>query len=175
MILNIKNALQRHLKQSSKSILILQQFHLRLKRSSLIKIFYRLHCRSCYEKLLFSSFLLCFKWNCCNSLTDSLNTVSSEFREIQAGLPDELINILKRNGFTCVDSEVRNGSKLIYIETEIDYKFDAFLVLDYKMKSDYSVIPVFSFKRINENRRKRFIEEQISFTTEKEIHLYTEI
>ena len=110
-----------------------------------------------------------------NSLTDSLNTVSSESREIQAGLPDELINILKRNGFTCVDSEVRNGSKLIYIETEIDYKFDAFLVLDYKMKSDYSVIPVFSFKRINENRRKRFIEEQISFTTEKEIHLYTEI
>ncbi len=108
-----------------------------------------------------------------NSLADSLNTYSSDTEEIKTELPDELTNILKKNGFVCVNSEVRNGIKIIFIETENDYKMSDFLKFDYWIKRDYSVIPVFSFKRINGNRRKRFIEERISFATEKEIHIYT--
>ena len=110
-----------------------------------------------------------------NSLTDSLDSVSFESKETQARVPDELIRILKKNGITCVDSEVRNGSKLIYVETKSDYKFNDFLKFDYVLKRDYSIIPVFCSKIINGNRRKRFIEERISFATEKEIHLYTEL
>ena len=110
-----------------------------------------------------------------NSLTDSLNTISFESRDLQAGLPDELIKVLKKNAITCVNSDVRNGSRLIYVETKSDYKFNDFFRFHHMLKYDYAIIPVFCFKQINGNRRKRFIEEQISFVTEKEIHLYTEL
>ena len=111
-----------------------------------------------------------------NSITDNVvNNVLSESNEITAEVSDELIRILNKNGFVYVDSEVKNGLKIIYVETETDHKFNDFLILDYHLKGNYSVIPVFRFKKINGIRRKRFIEEQISFATGKEIHIYTEL
>jgi hypothetical protein len=112
-----------------------------------------------------------------NSLTDSLNTLSSDTKEIQEKLPDELTNRLKESGFACIDSEVRNGKKIIFIETENNNEISDFLELNKCIKSDYSIIPVFSFKnkKIHRYRRISFLNERISFVTKKEIHIYTEL
>ena len=111
-----------------------------------------------------------------NSFTDCLiNTVSSETNENLVDLPDDLISILESAGFICTDSDKKNNIKIIYLESEYDYKLIDFVNLDYEIKSDFSIIPVFKFKKINGNRRKRFMEEEISFVTEKEIHIYTQI
>lgn len=111
-----------------------------------------------------------------NSFTDCLiNTVSSETNENLIDLPDDLISLLESTGFICTDSDKKNNIKIIYLESEYNYKLIDFVNLDYEIKSDFSIIPVFKFKKINGNRRKRFMEEEISFVTEKEIHIYTQI
>lgn len=111
-----------------------------------------------------------------NSLTNCfINTLSSKSNENLIDLPDDLIPILESAGFICTDSDIKNNIKIIYLESEYEYKLIDFVNLDYEIKSDFSIIPVFRFKKINGNRRKRFMEEKISFITEKEIHLYTQL
>ena len=111
-----------------------------------------------------------------NSITDDLtSSISSDSCRMRLSLSDKLLEMLDDLDLSCIDSEIRNGYKIIYLEPSIESVFtlNKYIEINSMVKKDYSLIPVFKLEKINGNRKRRFMEERISFVTKKETHIYT--
>lgn len=111
-----------------------------------------------------------------NSLADDLNDINNgEPCDNKCELSSELKKFLKDHNLIAVDTRLQNGFTLVYIETEefVKYRIKDYQTLNCKIKDTfYGTIPVFKFTFLNTRRRKRFMEEDISFCIhEKEIHI----
>jgi len=111
-----------------------------------------------------------------NSITDDLtSSISSDSCRMRLSLSDELLEMLDDLDLSCIDSEIRNGCKIIYLEpsNESVFTLNKYIEINSMVKKNHSLIPVFKLEKINGNRKRRFMEERISFVTKKETHIYT--
>ena len=112
-----------------------------------------------------------------NSITDNmLDSVFPKKRNDSFSIPKELTDLLGEYHFAYAGIEVKNGVELICLKPlTVAYKYELihFVTLNADIKTNFSLIPVFVFEKINGNRRKYFIKNKISFITEKEISIHT--
>lgn len=108
-----------------------------------------------------------------NSLLDNLNLVSSTDEKMV--ISEDLEEKVRRYEMTVTNIESLNGYMVVYINPSerINYRIKDYLTLNSEIINAFEyTIPVFCFDSLNGMQRKRFVEEDISFSIkEKEIHV----
>lgn len=90
-------------------------------------------------------------------------------------IPFSLRRLLTKHEMKLGEVKTEQDITFIFLENEgtRKYKFKDYDELNQKIKEKYQkIVPIFNFKKLNGMQRKRFLEENISFSVQdKEIHI----